>query len=120
MHIPERPTATVQEVCDVADAIQPRYRALVLMTGFLGLRWGELIGLHRRDLGLDHGAVRVRRSVAELDNGQRGVKAPKSAVGKRTVGPSGFKWRAGMSLACGGLAKTAPVVHRRARCPSRP
>ncbi|GAB2455140.1 hypothetical protein GCM10027162_59730 [Streptomyces incanus] len=32
-----------------------------------------------------------------------------------STGPSGFKWRAGMSLACGGLAKTAPVVHRRAR-----
>ncbi|MFK4797968.1 tyrosine-type recombinase/integrase [Streptomyces sp. MPA0124] len=85
VHTPERPTATVQEVYDLADAIQPRYRALVLMAGFLGLRWGELIGLHRRDVDLDHGAVRVRRSVAELNNGQREIKAPKSAAGKRTV-----------------------------------
>ncbi|MFF4860416.1 tyrosine-type recombinase/integrase [Streptomyces sp. NPDC002405] len=45
--------------------------------GFLGLR--------RRDLDLDHGAVRVRRAVAELDDGQREIKAPKSAAGKRTV-----------------------------------
>ncbi|GGX10781.1 putative prophage phiRv2 integrase [Streptomyces malachitofuscus] len=85
VHTPERPTATVQEVYDLADAIQPRYRALVLMAGFLGLRWGELIGLHRRDVDLDHGAVRVRRAVAELNNGQREIKAPKSAAGKRTV-----------------------------------
>ncbi|MGQ5591945.1 tyrosine-type recombinase/integrase [Streptomyces sp. ESR1.13] len=85
VHTPERPTATVQEVYDLADAIQPRYRALVLMAGFLGLRWGELIGLHRRDVDLDHGAVRIRRSVAELNNGQREIKAPKSAAGKRTV-----------------------------------
>ncbi|WP_139058269.1 tyrosine-type recombinase/integrase [Streptomyces prasinopilosus] len=85
VHTPERPTATVQEVYDVADAIQPRYRAFVLMAGFLGLRWGELIGLHRRDIDLDHGAVRVRRSVAELNNGRREIKAPKSAAGKRTV-----------------------------------
>lgn len=85
VHTPERPTATVQEVYDLADAIQPRYRALVLMAGFLGLRWGELIGLHRRDVDLDAGAVRVRRAVAELNNGAREVKAPKSAAGKRTV-----------------------------------
>lgn len=85
VHTPERPTATVQEVYALADAIQPRYRALVLMAGFLGLRWGELIGLHRRDVDLDHGAVRVRRAVAELNNGQREIKAPKSAAGKRTV-----------------------------------
>ncbi|MFF4789209.1 tyrosine-type recombinase/integrase [Streptomyces sp. NPDC001276] len=85
VHTPERPTATVQEVYDLADAVQPRYRALVLMAGFLGLRWGELVGLHRRDLDLDHGAVRFLRAVAELDNGQREIKAPKSAAGKRTV-----------------------------------
>ncbi|CAL9315946.1 tyrosine-type recombinase/integrase [Streptomyces sp. SudanB52_2052] len=85
VHTPERPTATVQEVYDLADAMQPRYRALVLMAGFLGLRWGELIGLHRRDIDLDHGAVRVRRAVAELFNGKREIKAPKSAAGKRTV-----------------------------------
>ncbi|WP_405520661.1 tyrosine-type recombinase/integrase [Streptomyces canus] len=85
VHTPERPTATVQEVYDLADAIQPRYRALVLMAGFLGLRWGELIGLQRRDVDLEHGSVRVRRAVAELNNGQRQIKAPKSAAGKRTV-----------------------------------
>ncbi|MEV0688753.1 tyrosine-type recombinase/integrase [Streptomyces sp. NPDC050388] len=85
VHTPERPTATVQEIYDLADVIQPRYRALVLMAGFLGLRWGELVGLHRRDVDLDHGAVRVRRAVAELFNGQREIKAPKSAAGKRTV-----------------------------------
>ncbi|MFD5481257.1 tyrosine-type recombinase/integrase [Streptomyces hawaiiensis] len=55
------------------------------MAGFLGLRWGELIGLHRRDIDLDHGTGRVRRAVAELFNGQREIKAPKSAAGKRTV-----------------------------------
>ncbi|MFF3015199.1 tyrosine-type recombinase/integrase [Streptomyces sp. NPDC057939] len=51
----------------------------------LGLRWGELIGLHRRDVDLEHRTVRVRRAVAELSNGQREIKAPKSAAGKGTV-----------------------------------
>ncbi|MET8538824.1 site-specific integrase [Streptomyces sp. NPDC005065] len=82
---PERPTATVQEVYDLAGAIQPRYRALVLLAAFTGLRWGELIGLSRRDMDLDAGTLRVRRNVAELHSGQRLVKEPKSAAGKRTV-----------------------------------
>ncbi|UFQ15650.1 MULTISPECIES: tyrosine-type recombinase/integrase [Streptomyces] len=85
VHTPERPTATIEEVYALADAIQPRYRALVLLAGFLGLRWGELVGLHRRDIDLDRGTVRVRRAVAELFNGKREIKAPKSAAGKRTV-----------------------------------
>ncbi|MFI8276478.1 tyrosine-type recombinase/integrase [Streptomyces sp. NPDC085929] len=85
VHTPERPTATVQEVYALARAIQPRFRVIVLMAGFLGLRWGELIGLHRRDIDLEHGTLRVRRAVAELENGQREIKAPKSAAGKRTV-----------------------------------
>ncbi|MFI6145692.1 hypothetical protein [Streptomyces sp. NPDC051109] len=50
VHAPERSTATVQEVYALAGAVQPRYRVLVRMAGFLGLRWGELIGLQRRDL----------------------------------------------------------------------
>lgn len=85
VHTPERPTATVKEVYALTEAVQPRYRALVLMAGFLGLRWGELIGLNRRDVDLEHRTVRVRRAVAELSNGQREIKAPKSAAGKRTV-----------------------------------
>ncbi|MEW5529940.1 tyrosine-type recombinase/integrase [Streptomyces virginiae] len=85
VHTPERPTATVEEVYALAATVQARYRTLILMAGFLGLRWGELIGLHRRDVDLERRTVRVRRSVAELGNGQREIKAPKSAAGKRTV-----------------------------------
>ncbi|MFE7388379.1 tyrosine-type recombinase/integrase [Streptomyces sp. NPDC057582] len=82
---PERPTATVQEVYDLAGAIQPRYRALVLLAAFTGLRWGELIGLSRRDIDLNSGTLRVRRNVAELHSGKQLVKEPKSTAGKRTV-----------------------------------
>jgi hypothetical protein len=40
---PERPTVTIAEVYAIADAIQPWWRALVLMAAFSSLRWGELI-----------------------------------------------------------------------------
>lgn len=82
---PERPTATIVEAFAIAEAVQPRYKALVLMAAFCGLRWGELIGLCRQDVDLDYGTIRVRRSVAELTSGQRVYKAPKSEAGKRTV-----------------------------------
>jgi Phage integrase, N-terminal SAM-like domain len=47
---PERPVLTVAEVYALADAVGPRYRALVLLACFCGLRWGELAALRRCDI----------------------------------------------------------------------
>ncbi|NED74080.1 site-specific integrase [Streptomyces sp. SID9944] len=82
---PERPTASIPEVFAIADRIQPRYKVLVLLAAFCGLRWGELVALHRSDIDLEHGMIRVRGAVSELTSGQRVYKAPKSAAGKRLV-----------------------------------
>ena len=82
---PERPIATVAEVFAIADKIQPRYRLMVLLAAFLGLRLGELIGLRGQDVDLDSGSVRVRSAVAELRGGKRITKLPKSKAGIRTV-----------------------------------
>ncbi|WP_374028543.1 tyrosine-type recombinase/integrase [Streptomyces sp. NEAU-sy36] len=82
---PERPSASVVDVFAIADASQPRYRALVLLGAFCALRWGELVALRRRDIDLDAGIVRVRGSVSELNSGKRIYKAPKSEAGKRSV-----------------------------------
>jgi integrase len=69
-----------------AEAVQPRYRALVLLGAFCGLRWGELrMGLRRQDLDTERTEIRVRGSVSELNSGKRVYKAPKSEAGKRTV-----------------------------------
>jgi len=40
---PERPVLTIGQVYALADAIGPRYRALILLACFCGLRWGELV-----------------------------------------------------------------------------
>ncbi|MFJ5294022.1 tyrosine-type recombinase/integrase [Streptomyces sp. NPDC088348] len=85
VHTPERPTASILEAFAIAEAGQARYRALVLLAAFCGLRWGELIGLRRQDVDLDAGMIRVRGSMSELNSGQRVYKAPKSEAGKRTV-----------------------------------
>lgn len=80
----ERRTATIGEVYAVAEAIQPRYKSLVLLATFGTMRWGELMGLHRGDIDLDNRTIRINRAVQEVA-GQQIVSAPKSVAGRRTV-----------------------------------
>ena len=68
----------------LADAIDPRYRLLVLLAVFASLRWGELMGLRKTDFDLVDGLVRVERSVV-LIGAEQVVKRPKTAAGVRTV-----------------------------------
>ncbi|GAA2103962.1 site-specific integrase [Kitasatospora saccharophila] len=83
--VPERPVLSVPEVFAVADAIAPRWRALVLVTAFTTLRFGELAALRRRDVDLDARLLLVRRNQAELYSGKLYDKAPKSRAGFRPV-----------------------------------
>ena len=76
--------ATVAQVAALADAIGPRYRALVLVAAYGGLRWGELVGLHGKRVDLLHGRVTVAEQVAEV-NGRRIPGPPKTEAGRRTV-----------------------------------
>jgi hypothetical protein len=50
----ERPILSLAEVFDLADRMKrPRYRALILLSVFGTLRWGEVTALRRRDLAPD-------------------------------------------------------------------
>ena len=50
----ERPVLSVAGVFDLADRMKhPRYRALILLSVFGTLRWGEVSGLRRPDLAPD-------------------------------------------------------------------
>jgi len=82
---PERPVLTVTQVFTLADAINPRYRALVLLAVFAGLRWGELAALRRCDTDLDVQAVRVVRQLIEVRGSGFVFGLPKSAAANRTV-----------------------------------
>lgn len=81
----ERPTATAEQVWQLADAIEPRFRAIVVTAGFLGLRWGELAGLARRHVNLLHGRVTVERQLVETKGGRTTFGPPKTEAGVRTV-----------------------------------
>jgi len=81
----ERPVLTVAQVFALADRMPPRYRAMVLVSTFGCLRWGEVTALQRKDIDLAAPAVTVRQAYVE----QRGVGLqlgpPKSKAGLRRV-----------------------------------
>jgi integrase len=76
---------TPAEVATLADAIQPRYRALVLVGAYGGLRIGELAGLRRSRVDLLRGTVTVAEIVVEV-RGVLHMGPPKTRASRRTVG----------------------------------
>jgi len=79
---------SVDEVHNLADTIDPRYRALALTAAYSGLRWGELAALRRKRLDLDERRLTVAESLSEV-RGEVSFKAPKSAASRRSVALSG-------------------------------
>jgi integrase len=69
----------------IADALPARYRMLVILTAFTGLRWGELVALRRDCIDLDACEIRVTQTTVELDKGGLRPDTPKSHAGRRTV-----------------------------------
>jgi integrase len=82
---PERPVLTVAQVFALADAIGPRYSALVLLATFASLRWAELAALRPEDIDLDARTVRVTRQIDYLPGGGHSFGPPKSKAGRRVV-----------------------------------
>jgi integrase len=69
----------------LADAIDPRYRALVLLGTFASLRWAELAALRSGDIDLELCTIRVdRQPIEQLGDGSA-FGPPKSRAGKRAV-----------------------------------
>jgi integrase len=81
----ERPVISVAEVATLSDVIDPRYRALVLLATWAGLRFGEAAALRRGDIELASGTVRIERQLQELKSGERQEGPPKTEAGKRVV-----------------------------------
>lgn len=81
----ERPIATVVEVFAIADTIDPRFRLLVLLATFTGMRLGELQALKRGRVDLGTGEVKVVEQIQPLRSGQLVTGPPKTEAGLRRV-----------------------------------
>lgn len=76
--------ATLDELAALTDAMPARFRLLVLLASWCGLRFGELAELRRRDIDVRAATIRVRRGVVRVA-GERLVDTPKSDAGSRDV-----------------------------------
>ncbi len=83
----QRTIPSVEDVFALADAIDPRFRAMVLLAAFAGLRRGECLGLTRRHLDLSAAppTVTVEQSRVQTDSAGFILQPPKTDAGARTV-----------------------------------
>lgn len=80
----DRPTLTIEEILRLADAIDDRYRALVLVGAVLGLRWSEAIGLRVSDVDFLRRTLTVSQTISEVE-GRLNVAPTKSRKSRRTM-----------------------------------
>lgn len=76
--------ATPAQVRTIVENMPERFRLLVLLGAWCGLRYGELAELRRHDIDPDAMTVHVTRAVTWL-KGQTVVGTPKSSAGRRTI-----------------------------------
>lgn len=76
----------VAEVAALAEAITDRYRALVLLASWCGLRWGEVTELRRKDVSAGAEAVSVTRAVVHRGRACV-IGPPKSGRTRTTITP---------------------------------
>jgi integrase len=81
----ERPVLSLTEVFNLANQMKhPRYRALILLSVFGTLRWGEVTALRRCDVATDGSWVRVAGALVELPGRGLVYGPPKSRASLRT------------------------------------
>jgi integrase len=81
----ERPVLTVAQVFALSGAVPARWRAMVLLTAFASLRFGEVTALRRCDLAEDASWVRISHAFVEVPGRGLVDGPPKSRAGVRTV-----------------------------------
>lgn len=72
------------EIARLAETIDPRYRALVLVGAYGGLRAGELFGLRRERVDVLRARVDVAEILIEV-KGHHHFGPPKTRAGRRVV-----------------------------------
>jgi len=81
---------TFERVHGVANAVPDRYRALIYVLAYGGLRWGEAAALRRSSCNLLRNRIEVRRSVAEVAGGLH-YGLPKTHQARTVVIPEPVK-----------------------------
>jgi integrase len=75
---------TIPQLHQLADMVPARHKALILVAGYGGLRWAELVGLRRHHIDVANARVRVVEQAAEVA-GKFIASPPKTSAGQRIV-----------------------------------
>lgn len=75
-----------EQVRDLAEAIEPRYSALIYAAAYTGMRWGELAGLRTEHVDLLHGTIDVVQALTEV-NGHFALGPTKTGKRRRVSIP---------------------------------
>jgi integrase len=75
---------TLPELEALVANMPERYRLMVLLAAWCGLRFGELTELRRSDVDMKNGRIKIRRAVVHVE-GRAIVGTPKSDAGIRDV-----------------------------------
>jgi integrase len=76
---------TADEVATLADTVDERYRARVLVGAYCGLLWGELAGLRRHRVDLLHHSVQVVEALGLGEQGRLALLPVKTGASHRAV-----------------------------------
>ncbi|HET9873204.1 MAG TPA: site-specific integrase [Propionibacteriaceae bacterium] len=76
---------TQAEVERLCAAMPERYRALVLVGAYAGLRWGEAAGLTRMNVEIERSRIRVTSTAIEIGGHVSLGQQPKTTRSKRTI-----------------------------------
>jgi integrase len=77
---------TAAQVAALAEAIEPRYRALIYTAAYTGMRFGELAALKIERVNLLKGTIHVTESLSEV-NGQLHLKGTKNGKDRTVILP---------------------------------
>ena len=86
----EKRFLTASEAEHLADAIGPRYRALILTATYTGLRFGELAALRTNDLDMLRRTLRVDEQLSRQGSWRMVTGPLKSKKAYRTIGIPAF------------------------------
>jgi integrase len=110
---------TSDQVWQLADALDPRYRAFVLLGGFGGLRLGEMLGLRWGRVDLLRRRVQVAETLVDIE-GHIHFGPPKTKAAVRSVPLPRFVCEELSRLAAPGVEPDALVFQSPEGCPIRP
>lgn len=75
---------TAEQVEALTEQMRDRYRALVFLTAWTGMRWGEAAGLTRKRIDLTRSTLTVRDTLTEV-GGRHGRGIGKTRRAQRTI-----------------------------------